>query len=108
EIHAQVPVEFVGECEGVRLGGLLEIHHHTVEVHCLPKDLPASITIDATPLGLGAAVHIRDLPLPANVRAHLDGDVIVAIVAEPKVAEVATPGAAAAAPAAAAAAPAKK
>jgi len=104
EIHAQVTVEFAGECEGVRLGGLLEIHHHTVEVHCLPKDLPSSIVIDATALLVGSAVHVRDLPLPKGVRAHLDGDVIVALVAEPKVAEAPAPGAAPAA----AAAPAKK
>lgn len=100
EIHAQVLVDLIGEAEGVKLGGLLEVHHHTVEVHCLPKDLPASIVVDVSALGLNAAIHIRDLPLPAGVRAHLDGDVIVAVISEPKVAAEATP--AAAAPAAAA------
>lgn len=104
EIHAQVPLELTGECEGVKLGGLLELHHHTLEVHCLPKDLPNKISVDISSLGIGSSVHVREIPLPQGVRVHLDGDVVVLAVSEPKVAE--EPASAAAAPAAGAAAPA--
>ena len=36
EIHAQVPLHLTGESPGVKLGGLLEIFHHNLDVRCLP------------------------------------------------------------------------
>lgn len=101
EIHAQVPVEPEGDAEGVRKGGLLDLMLHTVEVRCLPKDLPAAIKVDVTNLDLGQAIHVGDLPLPAGVSAVLDSDVVVILCEEPKVS--AEPAATEAAPAAEAA-----
>ena len=90
EIHAQVPVEPQGDPIGVRQGGLLEVMLHTVEVRCLPKDLPSSIPVDVTDLELGKSVHIGDLPLPSGVSAVLESDVVVMICLEPRVAEETT------------------
>ncbi|HCN77176.1 MAG TPA: 50S ribosomal protein L25, partial [Verrucomicrobiales bacterium] len=98
EIHAQVPVVLVGESPGAKLGGLVEIFHHNIEVRCLPKDLPESIDIDVTSLDLGNSVNVGDLKLPEGVRAVLAADVLVLHCEAPKVAEEAP--AAAAAPAA--------
>ena len=125
EIHAAVPVETVGEAAGAKMGGQLEILLHTLEVRCLPKDLPEKITIDVSALNVGEGVHVKDLPekitvdishlniedavhvrelnLPEGVRVKLDGDVVVVILEEPKEAEAAP-----AAPAADAKAPAAK
>jgi large subunit ribosomal protein L25 len=101
-------------------GGMLEHILHSLEVHCLPKDLPESITHVVSVLEVGEALHISDLKFPEGVSAKLDGHVVVAVLKEPLVAEeVAAPAAAApakgapaakgaAAPAAAAKAPAKK
>jgi large subunit ribosomal protein L25 len=117
EIHAAVPVNLVGEPAGAKFGGLLELHMHSIQVHCLPKDLPEKISADVTHLNVGDALHVRELALPEGVRVQLEGSIIVAAVSEPKVEEVAPAAAApaadakAAAPAAdakAAAAPAKK
>lgn len=120
EIHAEVPVAVVGEAPGVKFGGLVEAIHHTLEVRCLPKDLPESITIDVSALELGKAIHVGDVTYPAGVRPSLAADVVVIMCVEPKVeaepepaaaaaAAKAAPAAKAAAPAAAAAkAPAKK
>jgi large subunit ribosomal protein L25 len=102
EIHAEVPVEMVGEALGVKHGGLVEAIHHTLEVRCLPKDLPERITIDVSGMKLGDAIHVRDITLPEGVRTKLDGDVVILMCEEPKVAEPETPAAAAATPAAAA------
>jgi large subunit ribosomal protein L25 len=75
-------------------------------MRCLPKDLPEKISVDVTALNIGDALHIRELTLPAGVRAKLDGNVVVVVVQAPKEEVAATPAAAAAAPAAGAAAPA--
>ncbi len=94
-IHAQVPIELVGEAEGVKAGGQLDIMLHGVEVHCLPKDLPEKITVDITHVGQGQGVHVRDLKLPEGVSVHLDGEVLILSITEPRVVE--TPAEAAAA-----------
>jgi large subunit ribosomal protein L25 len=109
EIHASVPMQLVGEPAGAKFGGMLELLHHSVQVHCLPKDLPEKLTADVSHLNVGEAIHVSDLKLPAGVRVKMDGGIVIALVEEPKVEEVAAPAAAApgaAAPAAGAAAPA--
>jgi large subunit ribosomal protein L25 len=118
EIHAEVPVETVGESPGIKHGGLIEAIHHTLEVRCLPKDLPERITLDVSALELGKAIHVGEISFPEGVRPKLAADIVVVMCVEPKVeaepepsaaAAAAKPAAAAAAkPAAAAAAPAAK
>ena len=106
EIHAEVPVEIVGEAPGLKFGGLVEAIHHTLEVRCLPKDLPERITVDVSSLELNKSIHVSEVNLPEGVRAKLAGDVVVVMCVEPKVEAEPEPAAAAAAPAAAKVAPA--
>src|SRR5207248_9870474 len=79
-------------------GGILEQLLRSIEVECLPKDLPDSITIDVIKLEIGDAIHIKDLALPAGVTALGNPETSVAHVAAPAVEEVAAPAAEAAAP----------
>ena len=107
EIHANVPVELTGTPEGLKMGGVLEYIHHAIHVRCLPKDLPDRLTADVTHLKLGEALHVKEITFPAGVTTRLGADVVIAMVAEPKVeAEPESAAAAAATPAAGAAAPA--
>ena len=111
EIHAEVPVEVVGEAPGLKFGGLVEAIHHTLEVRCLPKDRPEHITVDVSSLELGKAIHVGEIKFPEGVRPKLAAEVVVVMCEEPKVEAEPEPAAAAAkaAPAAkAAAAPAAK
>ncbi len=85
-LHAEIPVEPFGEPDGVKnFGGILEINIHSLEVVCLPKDLPEIIRIDVSALSIGDAVHVKDIVLPAGVTASADGDLSVVRVAAPKV-----------------------
>jgi large subunit ribosomal protein L25 len=87
-IHASVPVETAGEANGVRnYGGILEVPMHSLEVECLPKDLPDVIRIDVSALNVGDAIHIRELQLPEGVKARGAGDLTVVRVASPTVQE---------------------
>jgi large subunit ribosomal protein L25 len=97
EIHAEVPVDMVGEAAGVKFGGLVEAIHHTLEVRCLPKDLPERISVDVSHLNVGNAIHVGDIKLPEGVRAKLHNDVVVIMCVEPKVEAEPEPAAAAAA-----------
>jgi large subunit ribosomal protein L25 len=98
KIHAQIPVDAFGEPTGVKnFGGVLEIGLHSIEVECLPKDLPEIIRIDVSALNVGDAIHIKDIALPEGVHARHDNDLTVVRVAAPKVEAEPTPAAEAAA-----------
>jgi len=85
-LHAEIPVETIGEASGVKnFGGILEISVHAIEVECLPKDLPDLITIDVSALNVGEGIHVKDIQFPAGVTARADGDLTVVRVAAPTV-----------------------
>ena len=85
EIHANVPLVLTGEAPGVKAGGVIEQQHHEVEVHCIPSNLPESLTVDIGGLGMGDTLHIGDITYPEGVSPTLEGDVIVVLISEPRV-----------------------
>lgn len=85
-IHASVPLELVGEAAGAKAGGLLEHLVHHLQIKCLPKDLPEILQADISGLELNGSLHIHELTLPEGVKAVADGNIVVAMVSEPKVA----------------------
>ena len=110
EITAHVPLHLEGEPVGVKgSGGLLEHTVHSLEIRCLPNDLPETLVADVTNLDVGDSMHIGELVLPKGVKATHAADVVVAHVAKARVVEE-EPAAATPAKAApgAKAAPAKK
>ncbi|MBN2508729.1 MAG: 50S ribosomal protein L25 [Spirochaetales bacterium] len=67
-LKTHVPVHTTGNAIGVKLGGVLEVSLHELEIECLPKDLPQEIVVDITPLELNASVHVSDITPPAGVK----------------------------------------
>ena len=62
KIHIIVPVHLVGIPEGVKNeGGIVEHLMHTIEVNCLPAEIPESITLDISGLHLHGSFHVRDI-----------------------------------------------
>lgn len=98
KIHAAVPVQPLGEADGVKnYGGVMEVAIHELEVECLPADLPEIITVDVSALGLNQSIHVRDLALPEGVTARANPDLTVITVAAPRVEAEPAPAAAGAA-----------
>ncbi len=88
KITSEVPIEAIGEALGVRtFGGLLEHSLRTLEVECLPQDLPDIVRVDVTNLNIGEALHVRDLPLPSGVESLTDADLTVVSVVASRVGE---------------------
>ncbi len=84
----EVSVETVGEPAGVKTGGgVLEVILRTLEIECLPSDLPEAITVDVSNLQIGDSLHVRDLALPKGVVVLNDAELTVAHVAPPTVEE---------------------
>ena len=93
-----VPVETVGEAEGVKTeGGVLEHVMFKIKVRALPKDLPEQITVDVSHLKIGQAIHLGDIPAPAKCEIIGDKHLSVIAVAAPRTEEEEAAEAAAAA-----------
>jgi len=86
-ITANIPLELAGEPKGVSLGGQLEQMLHSLEISCLPKDLPENIEADVSALDIGDSINIGDVAFPEGVVPTLGEDVVVALVAKARTAE---------------------
>ncbi len=106
-LRVQVPLKFTGRAKGVALGGILQPLERAVTVECLPLEIPESIEVDVSDIGIHDVIHVSSLSFAGNVRPIFDTDYPVVTVLPPTVAEVAAPAAAPAeaVPAEAAAAP---
>jgi large subunit ribosomal protein L25 len=119
-VRVPIPVRFhnEGASPGIKVGGVLNIVRHDVEVRARPDDLPDHIDVDLTGMKIGDSVHISAVTLPAGVKPTIARDFTICTIAPPTVqteeetataaatADGAAPAAGAAAPAAGAAAPA--
>lgn len=56
-----VPVVVTGHSEGVKLGGKLVVSARSLKVSALVKDLPDTLEVDCTPLGIGKQIVAGDL-----------------------------------------------
>ncbi len=84
EIDVEVPIEFTGKPQGVELGGTFEILMHTLTIRVKPSEMPDRITVDVSELGLGEALHVRDITVPEGLVVLDNPEETVAVVVEPE------------------------
>lgn len=63
EITLSVPLRFVGNAPGVKMGGVFQELRAELEITCLPKYLPNEIDVNISELGIGESIHVSDLQL---------------------------------------------
>jgi large subunit ribosomal protein L25 len=90
EITAEVPIVLVGESTLVKNGeGLLFQGLDTIEVECLPADLPQQVEIDLSGLmEIDQGINVRDLKLGDAVKVLTDLNEVVVKILPPEVEEV--------------------
>jgi large subunit ribosomal protein L25 len=71
-LSVMVPVQPVGKAVGVVEGGTLQLVRHELKVLCLPTNIPTSIEIDVTQLGVGGVIHIDEVSFPEGVESQHD------------------------------------
>jgi large subunit ribosomal protein L25 len=87
ELKAEIPLHFVGESTAVYQGeGTLVKNVETVEVECLPGDLPESLEVDIATLDdFEKTITLADLALPEGVKIVAEElDTVVAKVDPPR------------------------
>ncbi len=79
-ITVKLPVEFVGEAQGVEKGGVLTPHMRTLTVKGLVKDIPEDIKIDVSELDFNDSIHVKDVELPGLEKLNDPQESIVSVV----------------------------
>ncbi len=83
-IRVKVPVHVIGGTPaGVKEGGILHYNLRELHVECLPAVLPDHIEVDASPLGIGQGIHLKEMAKLEGVRYLDDLDQMVISVAVP-------------------------
>lgn len=92
-LTVDVPLILKGKPVGVsEEGGVLDQYVKTLKIQCLPDAIPESVEVDVTGLKKDVKFTVKDLSLAAGLKAMHDADLLLAIVQEHKVEEIAAPG----------------
>lgn len=87
QIQMSVPIHLEGSAEGVRNeGGVLDHSLRELDIKVLPRNIPQSVDLDVTELGIGDALYVRDIQL-ADVEILNDPDVAICSVVAPRAVE---------------------
>jgi large subunit ribosomal protein L25 len=88
KVTVEVPIRMTGT---IAPGGLLEQQFVQISVEAEATNIPRGIDVDVEGMGIGSAVHARDLTLPRGVSLHADPEALVLHVVAQPVAEVPQP-----------------
>ena len=86
-VKVSVDVHLIGKSAGEKMGGLINLVLKSLQVECLPVDIPQSVDLDVTAVELGQVLHVSDLGLPDKVKILNQPNEVVVSVYMPKVEE---------------------
>jgi large subunit ribosomal protein L25 len=83
-LEVTVNIELVGEAEGVKLtGGIMDFVTRSIQVECLPSDIPESIKVDVTALKINDYIRVKNLQTDAKVKIMTDPEVVIVTIVPP-------------------------
>ena len=86
QVNVEVPVHFINEAKspGIKVGGVLNIVRHEVELHCPADAIPEFLTADLSGLKIGDGIHISHIKLPEGATPVIsDRDFTIATIVAP-------------------------
>jgi large subunit ribosomal protein L25 len=87
EITVDISIRLTNTPAGVVEGGVLQQVTRQLTVSCLPDKMIDALELDVSGLGIGDALHVKDIDLPEGIRTEEDEELTVALVAAPTVEE---------------------
>jgi large subunit ribosomal protein L25 len=79
KVKIDIPVKIVGLAKGIKAGGKLKTNLRRLKVKALAKDLPDTIDINVTKLGIGHSIKVGDLSLKNIEILDKKTNVVVAV-----------------------------
>lgn len=89
QLKVRVPVILVGKSKGVVEGGILQQMSRSLNVRCLPNNIPTKIEADVSGLDINDSLHVSDIKLPEGVNIVGTIDYTLAVCVPPEKEEVA-------------------
>lgn len=84
ELHTKVHVTVTGEAPGVKEGGVLQIVLHELDIKAKPQDIPESIELDISSLGINDSIKIEAIrDKYSKLDIHHDDDEAIVVVLPP-------------------------
>ena len=65
-VKVDVEIKYEGKSIGVKEGGIFTILMRSIEIECLPTDIPESFTVDITNLAMNENFHVSDIVLGSD------------------------------------------
>ena len=89
KLTVKMPVELIGDCVGVRLGGRVDFVSREIELEILPREMFDKFVLDITDLEVGEQLRVADLApqLPENAKFLVDENRVVCVVEIPRIIE---------------------
>jgi large subunit ribosomal protein L25 len=82
-LEVSVNVELVGEAEGVKAGGLLDFVTRSIDLECLPADIPDSIKVDVGHLKINDYVRVKNIEFESKIKVLTDPEVVIVTISPP-------------------------
>ncbi len=76
-IRTTVAIELRGTAPGMNSGGVLDQPLHSLHIECPALNIPDSIRVKIDTLQIGQAIHVKEVEMPAGVKALDDPDLVV-------------------------------
>ena len=83
-LEVEIPVDFIGNAQGVKEGGVLEILFREIRVKCRPSQIPETIVVDISELEIGSSLKVSDIDIDDEIELMADPGQAVCMVALPK------------------------
>jgi large subunit ribosomal protein L25 len=98
KLRVSIPIHSRGEAKGVKQqGGVLDLVTRSIEIECIPDDIPNQFDVDVTELMIGNNIRVSDLKVGDGIRVLTSPDAVIAHVVGIKEEAAAAPAEAAAA-----------
>ena len=84
KITIAVPIHLEGEAVGVEEGGVLSQIITSIDIECLPTDVPEFITLDTTELEMNSSLSVADITVSGEITIITDEVQVIATITPPK------------------------
>jgi large subunit ribosomal protein L25 len=82
KIEVTIAIHTVGHAAGLSEEGAVLVQQlREIKVLCEPKNIPETLEVDVTNLGLGESLHVSDLKFGEGIEVHEEPETIVVTVA---------------------------
>ena len=84
KITISVPIILEGTAVGVKEGGILTQNLQTLEISCLPSDVPDHIVVDVSNFDLNYVMNVKEIKVDENIEVITAQDMDILAIVPPK------------------------